>query len=231
VRLLFDVSGEFIGSKRNEKMNDASGEKPNVDNKNAAIPTKICAKCRQSKPVTEFHQNRSHKSGLQSWCKFCREALSHTPERERYEKQYYADNKTEILAKIKVWSDAHRDRISQRGRVYHYKTYFNLTLDELQIIVDYQRGCCAMCGRPLPKPHLDHSHEDGLIRGALCWPCNRLLGLAHDNPERLQQGINYLADPPATRALGAPRYGLVGRVGTKKQRKLAKKLAKQKQIS
>ena len=84
-----------------------------------------------------------------------------------------------------------------------------------------------MCKKPIPKPSIDHDHATGLIRGALCWPCNKLLGFAKDSIERLTQSISYLSDPPATHALGEARYGLSGRVGTKKQRKLAKKLAKQ----
>jgi len=38
--------------------------------------------------------------------------------------------------------------------------------------------------------------------------------------------LEYLKNPPATQALGAPRHGLPGRVGTKKQRKLYKKMLK-----
>lgn len=192
-----------------------NGAKINENNKRE----KQCCLCKISKPRTEFYKNRTHKDGFESRCKICHDERDNNPEHrrleKRYKKRYYDTNKTDL---------------SKKQRVYHYNTYFHLTLDEVQKIVDYQHGCCAMCGRPLPKPHIDHSHVDGLVRGALCWPCNRLLGLAHDNPELLNQALSYLADPPASRALGAPRYGLVGRVGTKKQRKLAKKLAKQQKV-
>lgn len=40
--------------------------------------------------------------------------------------------------------------------------------------------------------------------------------------------LEYLLKPPATAALGSPRYGLPGRVGTKKRRKLIAKLRKEK---
>jgi len=36
------------------------------------IMTKICGKCRQEKPFSEFAKCRSKKNGLQSWCKICK---------------------------------------------------------------------------------------------------------------------------------------------------------------
>lgn len=57
--------------------------------------------------------------------------------------------------------------------------------------------------------------------------CNRALGRFRDSLDRLQAAVEYMTNYPATLALGAPRFGLPGRVGTKAQRKLAKKLAKQ----
>ena len=42
----------------------------------------------------------------------------------------------------------------------------------------------------------------------------------------LQAAVAYLLNPPAVEALGGPHYGLTGRVGTKRARKLAKKYKK-----
>lgn len=103
---------------------------------------------------------------------------------------------------------------------------FNLTVDDYETIVRFQKGVCAICGRP-PKPgkalSVDHCHITGLVRGGLCWLCNRLLGIFRDSPEQLQKALDYLKNPPATVALGAPRYAAPGRVGTKKRRKLIAK--------
>jgi len=115
-----------------------------------------------------------------------------------------------------------RQRWAQRQ-----EKYFNISIDESNLIVDYQKRLCAICKSPMEmfKRALgtDHDHKTGLIRGKLCWFCNKLLGIAQDNPERLLAAALYLVCPPAVIALGTPRFGLPGRVGTKKQRKLSKK--------
>ena len=38
------------------------------------IITKRCSKCNHSKPISEFHKDRSRKDGLKVWCKSCRKA-------------------------------------------------------------------------------------------------------------------------------------------------------------
>lgn len=108
---------------------------------------------------------------------------------------------------------------------------FNLSLDDNDTILVYQDERCAICRTPMTafKRALatDHDHKTGLIRGKLCWYCNKLLGIAQDDPERLLAAALYLIAPPAVAALGTPRFGLPGRAGTKKQRKLARKIAKE----
>jgi|ERR1039458_7712964 hypothetical protein len=101
---------------------------------------------------------------------------------------------------------------------------FNLQAEEYDIIANFQNNVCAICGRP-PKPgkclSIDHCHKTGLLRGLLCWLCNRLLGIFRDDPQVLRRALAYLENPPATAALGAPRFTTPGRVGTKKRRKTA----------
>lgn len=63
-----------------------------------------------------------------------------------------------------------------------------------------QDGCCYLCGDPLPPddPHavaIDHDHRCcpkertcGVCRrGLACGRCNRLIGLADDDPERIRR--------------------------------------------
>lgn len=66
-----------------------------------------------------------------------------------------------------------------------------------------QDGRCASCrslpmrrdtrsGRPLPLD-VDHNHTTGVVRGLLCSPCNRGIGLMQDDPLVLAAAIRYLA--------------------------------------
>jgi len=35
------------------------------------VKTKVCTKCKEEKPLSEFRQAPHHKDGLTSWCKYC----------------------------------------------------------------------------------------------------------------------------------------------------------------
>ena len=106
--------------------------------------------------------------------------------------------------------------------------YYHLRPEDSEEIVEYQLRRCAICKEPMTSFKrllaTDHDHKTGLIRGKLCWFCNKIIAIAKDNPDRLLAAAVYLVSPPAVIALGGPCYGLPGRAGTKKQRKLAKKL-------
>lgn len=104
---------------------------------------------------------------------------------------------------------------------------FNLTLEDYDTLLKHQRGRCAVC-KKFPKVggnrlSVDHNHVSGLVRGLLCWNCNRALGRLKDNLELIEALAEFLRNPPATTALGGERYGRVGRV--------TKKAAKRKRIT
>lgn len=57
-------------------------------------------------------------------------------------------------------------------------------------------GGCHVCGRTEHQSgrrlHIDHCHDRGVVRGALCTNCNTALGLADDSAERLRALADYL---------------------------------------
>src|SRR5208282_366221 len=101
---------------------------------------------------------------------------------------------------------------------------FKLTPELWQKIWDFQKGKCAICGHPLIKANTDHDHASGEVRGLLCARCNRALGRFGDSLILLLAAVAYLQSPPARSALGTRHIGYPGRIGTKKHRKLIKKL-------
>lgn len=79
---------------------------------------------------------------------------------------------------------------------------YNITVDEVQAMLEKQNYCCAICGihqddvqhvefkySPLV---IDHDHNTGKVRGLLCPSCNLLLGNALDNPDTLIKAALYL---------------------------------------
>jgi len=78
----------------------------------------------------------------------------------------------------------HRERRYGQGAHEHF-------VNQLKV----QENRCAVCGDPLVagrSTHLDHDHETGQWRGALCVACNRLVGLL-ENRTWTQKAQAYLA--------------------------------------
>lgn len=66
------------------------------------IGNKKCSKCREVKPLGEFHKNKSKKDGRGTECKRCSNKYSkkygqeHQEEGKEYHKEYYKEHKNEI---------------------------------------------------------------------------------------------------------------------------------------
>lgn len=105
----------------------------------------------------------------------------------------------------------------EAARSKRLKLLFNLTVEEYDLILSSQGNVCFICGSPpTTKRHaVDHRHSDGLIRGIICMLCNRAIAKFRDNADKLERAAEYLRNPPATAALGAPRFGLRGRTSNR----------------
>lgn len=120
---------------------------------------------------------------------------------------------------------------NEKRRAKYLLDAFNLTPSEWAKILAYQNGVCFICERPIApprKPHTDHNHHTGVVRGILCSQCNRALGKAEDPRWQwtakcfIRAGM-YLLNNPATGALGRVTVGYPGKIGTKRFREWLKK--------
>lgn len=82
---------------------------------------------------------------------------------------------------------------SNDGAAYQRKRLYGITKEQFQLLSDKQEGKCAICRNPNRKLHLDHDHQDGRIRGLLCGPCNRSIGVLGDSIESLMRVVTYLS--------------------------------------
>ena len=62
--------------------------------------------------------------------------------------------------------------------------------------LNVQSGCCAICSADfgLTPYHIDHSHEDGQVRGLLCSNCNTGIGLLQEDEVIFNNAIRYLKE-------------------------------------
>lgn len=137
---------------------------------------KTCNKCLQSLAEDHFGKYKTKSKGFISTrtrnrCKSCR---SHD------EKQRYSlDEKC-------------KERSKKRAREYHFKVNYDLTLEELNRMIEERSNLCDICKEQMPTPNVDHNHMTGKVRGLLCWGCNIGLGKFKDNISSLKRAINYL---------------------------------------
>lgn len=130
---------------------------------------RTCKKCGESRDLTEFRLDSRCQGGRRYECKKCRNAAKrarYNPEKQR--------------------------EVSKRNSWYARAWRYGMSVEELQAMLERQNGCCAICPKELTKPCVDHDHETGAVRGLLCHGCNTLLGLAGDDPERLDAAKAYL---------------------------------------
>jgi hypothetical protein len=133
---------------------------------------KTCSACGEDLPVEAFGKNAGK---LRSACRSCH----NSQQRER-------DQASPPLVR-----SLRRARL-ERGYV--------LTAVEYDLLLAEQEGRCAICRRPpeqapgTPRLYVDHCHESGRVRGLLCNPCNRGMGVLGDDPARLRAAAAYLEE-------------------------------------
>jgi hypothetical protein len=158
------------------------------------MENKTCSKCRDPKPITEFH-SRQHR------CKECQRA---------YQKEWQAKNKAHRAEYQRGHYRKHLEKYRESHAQYYQdnkgaiassdrKRRYGMTDEQFQQLLERQGGCCAICGTNDPSGghgnnfHVDHDHSTGAIRGLLCHHCNHGLGKFKDSPELLHKAMSYLS--------------------------------------
>jgi len=151
------------------------------------MKTKQCSRCKRKLPLNEFDKNRSHKDGLQVYCKVCMAIAG---------KKYKQSEKGKATT-AKNW----RKRYYGKGgkvqhRRYQFRYRYGITLEQHKQIYLDQNGCCLLCEEPIEysKIHTDHNHITGEVRGLICARCNISLGhfKVDEKPKLLLKAVKYI---------------------------------------
>jgi len=141
---------------------------------------KRCSKCREIKPLSEFHHQKGRPYERQSVCKKCNNE------------------------KTNNWRKKNLERYKQQQKKKGYKLKYKITLAMVAALVAKQNYKCAICQlvcawSPQPNPPgaknflcVDHDHATGKVRGMLCNSCNNGLEKFKDDPALLLAAIRYL---------------------------------------
>lgn len=118
-----------------------------------------------------------------------RKWYAENPERGReIKRKWYARNREKVLATARE----HYAKNPTLQREIYLKKEHGLTPTQYDAMNVAQQGHCKVCGRDDQRLHVDHDHTTGLIRGLLCGNCNRMVGLAGDDPAVLRQAADYI---------------------------------------
>lgn len=91
-----------------------------------------------------------------------------------------------------------REYKDRRGYRYNkdraLKQSFGITIEDYDMMMAKQSGVCAICEQEDKNFALsvDHDHATGAVRGLLCSPCNRALGLLKESPKNMLSMIDYI---------------------------------------
>lgn len=174
---------------------------------------KTCKTCGRDLPATEeyYYKQPNVKSGLFARCIECIKLQSTTEEFKKHRREIRDKNIDKKRELAREWYNNNKDSCRASARKYaslpkhqirirrnNYKKKFNITEEDIVLLTNKQKGCCAICKESLVFPDsekhfaVDHNHNTGKVRGLLCETCNRGLGLFSDSVDNLEEAVSYL---------------------------------------
>lgn len=150
------------------------------------MKTKICTKCKLTKPLSDFHKCTISKDTFAYYCKKCTASYAKKynslPEQKvkaaiRRKIRYQKEDKEYRRKQQREWRNTKGGRRKYLNS--HLKALYGITLEQYEKMFEEQNGVCAICKQPEINRRLsiDHRHSDGIVRALLCTKCNYLVGI------------------------------------------------------
>lgn len=158
---------------------------------------KMCSKCGRSRHTILFKKDVRYRGGFFCWCRDCESAYSKSPEVKKRNRRRYAkwiaipENKKKELARSRARHQSPEAKRQLKDSTY--RRQYGISLDTFERDVEKQKHLCKLCGR---KRRLcaDHDHEKNKYRGAVCWPCNVVVGHLEASPGLFKKLRRYLGE-------------------------------------
>lgn len=112
-----------------------------------------------------------------------------------YSLKYYATHREEKIA----YAKAKRAANPREWVKSHLKRLYGTDVETVERLIEAQGNKCAICKvsfvreKKALKPHIDHDHRTGIVRGILCSGCNVALGHL-EKPGFLNTALKYLGE-------------------------------------
>lgn len=115
--------------------------------------------------------------------------------RREYFRAWKEKNAESQSKKRREWYHKNKHLQKDVRKWAHIQSRYGLTRRDYESMWLRQGGKCPVCdqielnGKSM---HIDHDHATGRVRGLLCGPCNRFIGLARENIHTLHGAADYL---------------------------------------
>jgi hypothetical protein len=135
----------------------------------AAQTHRRCSTCKEVKPVSEFNRYEDAAAPLTGWRYYsrCR------PCQSRACREYGSGNKPRRNARLRKWRRENPSAAKQADRRKRLRQYQLTEAEHAALFAKYD-GMCWIC-RARAATAVDHDHETGRVRGALCAGCNTIV--------------------------------------------------------
>lgn len=132
--------------------------------------TRICALCKEEKPMQDFGRCSYARLGRNYRCKVC------TKKNQQKRSPKYRNSR----------------------KNYQLKYRYGISLEAMTALLQSQSGKCAICQDHISiddrSAVLDHHHGTKAVRGVLCVKCNIGLGVFREKKDFFLSAIKYLED-------------------------------------
>lgn len=94
---------------------------------------KVCSKCKEEKPLSEFTKNKASKDGHFTQCKQCKRSianakrLANVDSMRKRDREYRANNKEAKALSDKKYREANKEKLAAQKVIYHAKNKEYLT--------------------------------------------------------------------------------------------------------
>ena len=172
---------------------------------NNPLTHKICATCTLEKPFQDFYKCTRAKIGITHSCKKCldekrrKNYQTNILHMRKLSKEYYWNNREQNLKYAKNWRKNNPEIAKLCMKKSQLKINYNLSWDKYTTMLASQANRCKICGIIFDesmdnKPHVDHNHKTGKIRGLLCRACNLAAGFLKDDSQLATKMSEYLQE-------------------------------------
>jgi hypothetical protein len=170
---------------------------------------KTCSRCKKTKAASEFQLRReAGQIYVRGWCTAClrkyrqKYRSQHEDSTRAAARKWHQKNAAYCAKATAKWRKANPDKYkAQRDRwrvknadkllEQRLQREFGITIQQFRALEASQESKCAICFNAV-KLHVDHDHSSKAVRGLLCGPCNRGIGLLKDDVQTLLRAAHYL---------------------------------------